>query len=351
MIGINNYREHLIIIQCSIKEALMQLTKLGIDGILFVVDANDRLIGSITDGDVRRGLLRGVSIDQDINSIIREHPRYLNKGDYDILKVIKYREENFRIVPILDEENRVVKIINFRYHRSYLPVDVVIMAGGRGQRLSPLTDTIPKPLLDVAGKPIMEYNLARLSLFGIDDYWFCVNYLANQIEDYFKDGSDRNIKISYVREDKPLGTVGSLSQINDFRHDYILLTNSDLLTNLDYEHFFLEFRKSEADLAVVSIPYEVNVPYAVLEMDSNKVLALKEKPTYTYYSNAGIYLFKREVLDLIPKDSYYNATDLMEKLIANGKTVYAYPMMGYWLDIGSPYDYDKAQHDVKNIKF
>ena len=245
----------------------------------------------------------------------------------------------------------MVNVINFREIDSYLPVDAVIMAGGRGQRLMPLTEKTPKPLLKVGDKPIIDHNLTRLSLFGIDDFWISINYLGEQIEGYFGNGSERNIKISYVREDQPLGTVGAISMIDDFQHEYILITNSDLLTNLNYEHFFLEFLRRDADLAVVTIPYNVTIPYAVLETNNGHVVNFKEKPTYTYYSNGGIYLVKRSVLDVIPPNKNFNATDLMEQLIANNKKVFSYPLIGYWLDIGSPEDYQKAQIDIKNINF
>lgn len=346
-----NYRDHLILTNSGIKQALVQLEILGRDAILFVVDEHDLLIGSLTDGDVRRGLIKGISVDNKINSIISSSPRFIRKGERDIQKVIEFREGNYRIIPVLDKFDKVVNVINFREIRSYLPVDAVIMAGGRGQRLAPRTDTIPKPLLKVGDKPIIEHNLDRLAIFGIDDFWISVNYLGDQIENYFGGGGNRNVNISYVWEDQPLGTIGAVSKIENFQHDYVLITNSDLLTNLDYEHFFLEFIKQDADMAVVTIPYQVNIPYAVLETKNGKVLNFKEKPSYTYYSNGGIYLIKIEVLKLLPYNSHFNATDLMERLISDGKKVFSYPLMGYWLDIGSPDDFDKAQLDIHNIKF
>ena len=346
-----NYRDHLILSNSNIEEALLQLNNLAKDAILFVVDKNDKLLGSLTDGDVRRGLIKGISIDKPIVDIIQNNPRFIRKGERDIQKIIDYREGNFRIIPVIDKSNRVVNVINFREIDSYLPVDAVIMAGGRGQRLMPLTEKTPKPLLKVGDKPIIDHNLTRLSLFGIDDFWISINYLGEQIEGYFGNGSERNIKISYVREDQPLGTVGAISMIDDFQHEYILITNSDLLTNLNYEHFFLEFLRRDADLAVVTIPYNVTIPYAVLETNNGHVVNFKEKPTYTYYSNGGIYLVKRSVLDVIPPNKNFNATDLMEQLIANNKKVFSYPLIGYWLDIGSPEDYQKAQIDIKNINF
>lgn len=348
---LSNYKKHLILSGITIRYALNQLTSLGIDAILFVINENEQLIGSITDGDVRRGLIKGISIDDPIDTIIREDPKFILKTESDIEKIIKFREENFRIIPVLDYNKKIVNVINFRILRSYLPLDAVIMAGGRGQRLSPLTDKTPKPLLKVGNKPIIEHNIDRLSYFGIDDYWISVNYLGEMIMETYKNGANKNIYIDYVKETEPLGTIGSITLIDNFKHENILLTNSDIITNIDYEHFYLEFLKNDADMAVATIPYQVNIPYAVLETSGIKILNFKEKPTYTYYSNGGIYLIKRSALSYIPKKTFFNATDLLEILIKNNKKVFSYPLVGYWLDIGRPEDYQKAQTEIKNIKF
>lgn len=345
------YKDHLIPSGSTVKQALLLLNELSQDAILFVVDTDEKLIGALTDGDVRRGLIKGFTIDSYIDEIIQDDPRYITKGENNLEKIIEYREGDFRIVPVVDENHRVVNVINFRNIRSYLPIDAVIMAGGRGQRLQPLTDVTPKPLLKVGDKPIMEHNLDRLSLFGIDDFWVSVKYLGEQIENHFGQGKDKNINIEYVWEKEPLGTIGAVSQIKNFEHDYILVTNSDLLTNIDYEQFFLEFIKQDADLAVLTIPYQVSIPYAVLETNNGTVKSFKEKPTYTYYSNGGIYLMKKEMLNYIPKDTFFNATDLMEELINNGLKVVSYPFVGYWLDVGKHEDFEKAQKDINYIKF
>ncbi|MDF4201482.1 nucleotidyltransferase family protein [Maribacter sp. SA7] len=346
-----NYKDHLLLTESTIREALIKLQDLAKDAILFVVDDEDKLLGSLTDGDIRRGLIDGVEVTDNVNKIIQPNPKFIRKGEKNLEKIIEYREGNYRILPVLDDNNIVVTVINFRLIRSYLPVDAVIMAGGKGTRLRPLTEHTPKPLLKVGSKPIMEHNLDRLALYGIDDFWISVKYLGEQIEDYFGNGSQKNINLSYVWEDKPLGTIGAVSKIDDFSHDYVLLTNSDLLTNLDYEHFFLDFKNNDADLAVVTIPYQVNIPYAVLETNNGHVVNFKEKPTYTYYSNGGIYLIKKSALKYLPKESFFNATDLMEKLIEDSKKVVSYPLSGYWLDVGKHEDFEKAQRDIEQIKF
>lgn len=343
------YKEHLILSGSTIKEALLKLNELSQDAILFMVDNHEKLIGALTDGDIRRGLLKGFTIDSIIDEIIQDNPKFIRKGENNLQKIIEYRESDFRILPVVDENHKIINIINFRNTKSYLPIDAVIMAGGRGIRLQPLTDTIPKPLLRVGDKAIMEHNLDRLALFGIDDFWISIKYLGEQIQNHFGKGENKNVKIEYVKEDNPLGTIGAISKIKNFEHDFILVTNSDVLTNIDYEQFFLDFINQKADLTVLTIPYQVSIPYAVLETDEGLVKSFKEKPTYTYYSNGGIYLMKKEMLRFIPEETFFNATDLMEELIKNSFKVISYPFAGYWLDVGKHEDFEKAQNDIKNI--
>jgi dTDP-glucose pyrophosphorylase len=346
-----SFKRHIIYSENKIKEALIQLDFLSEDAILFIINKNEQLIGSLTDGDIRRGFLNGFTLENSVNSVMQSKPKYIRKEDNDLNKVIEFRENLFRIIPIVDNESRIINVINFREIKSYLPVDVVIMAGGKGQRLLPLTEKIPKPLLNVGEKPIIEHNIDRLSLFGIDNFWITINYLGDQIQSYLGNGNLKNININYVKEESSLGTIGAVSLINEFNHDYILITNSDLLTNIDYEHFFLDFIGQNADMAIVTIPYNVNVPYAVLETEERQVLSFKEKPKFTYYSNGGIYLIKRHLLDYIPKNDFFNATDLISLLIVLKMKVYSYPLTEYWLDIGNHDDFKKAQNDIKNLNF
>jgi dTDP-glucose pyrophosphorylase len=348
---LETFKKHLLKSGTTIKNSLSQLNKLAKDAIVFIVDKENRLVGSLTDGDVRRGLLKGFSIDHLVDEIIQPNPKYIRKGERNINKVIEYRENNYRILPVLDKNGKIVNVINFRELKSYLPVDAVIMAGGRGERLRPLTDSTPKPLLKVGDKPILEHNLDRLRLFGIDDFWITVKYLGEQIETYFGNGHEKSINIEYIYENEPLGTIGAVSKIKNFTHDFVLVTNSDLLTNIDYEHFFLDFLKNDADFSVVTIPYSVDIPYAVLETNNGHVLNFREKPTYTYYSNGGIYLMKREMLKHLPIEKHYNATDMMETLIKGGNKVISYPLAGYWLDIGRHEEYEKAQKDIETVNF
>ena len=319
-----DYSKHLVQTQTLLKECLWILNDLGFDAILFVISKEGKLLGSLTDGDVRRGLLDNLNIESIVDDFVQPNPHFLRREKYTIHEVINLREIGINVIPVVDINEIVVSVINLRHLKSYLPVDAIIMAGGRGERLKPLTDKIPKPLLVVGDKPIIKHNLDRLALFGIDDFWISIRYLGEKIKDFIGDGNREGIKINYIVEKGALGTIGSVSLIDNFQHEYILVMNSDLLTNLDYEKFFLDFIASDADLSVATIPYNVNVPYAILETSENLISSFKEKPTYTYFANAGIYLMKKSVCECIPKNEFYNATDLMQCLLNEEYKVTSY---------------------------
>lgn len=342
--------DHLINVDRSIREALSMLNSLSTDAILFVIDDDDKLIGSLTDGDLRRGFLKNLDFENSIKDFIQSHPVYIIRGQYKLEELEAYKAKNFKIIPILDGEHRIVDILNFRLTKTLIPADAVLMAGGEGRRLRPLTQNKPKPMLKVGKKPIIEHNIDRLINFGIKNINISINYLGEQLVDFFGNGNGKGASISYVKEDKPLGTIGSILLVNNFHFEDVLVMNSDLLTDIDFADFYKEFKKSGADMAVAATSYHVDVPYAVLEVDKeHNVKSLKEKPRYTYYSNAGIYFMKREIHNLIPDGEYYDVTDLMDILIKSGKKLITYPIVGYWLDIGKHEDYNKAQEDIHHL--
>lgn len=347
----NIVENHTIPHSDTVRKALIKLDRLGFDAILFVVDDRSKLLGSLTDGDLRRGFIKGLGFDDNLISFIQPSPKYILQEEYSMEKLDSFRDNNFKIVPILDNDQVIVDILNFRTRSTLIPADAVLMAGGEGKRLRPLTEFTPKPLLKVGGKPILEHNIERLKRVGIKNINLSINYLGNQIIEYFGDGVDNELNISYIQEDKPLGTIGSILLIDHYDHDDILVMNSDLLTNIDYADFFKFFKESEACMAVATTSYHVDVPYAVLEVnDSSVVKSLKEKPRYTYYSNAGIYFLKKEVLKMIPVNQFFDITDLMDRILEMNLKLVTYPINGYWLDIGKHEDFKKAQEDIKHIK-
>lgn len=343
-------KKHLVNKEDLAEVALFKLNELGEDLTLFVVDNDDVLVGTLTDGDIRRGLLRNLNIRNSVGEFMNTGFKFLKESQFSLDEVEKYKEQGVRLLPVVDAQTKIKRLINFTHQSTVLPIDVLIMAGGEGQRLRPLTESVPKPLLKVGNKPIIEHGIDRLITFGVNNISISIKYLGDQLISYFGDGSAKNISINYIREDQKLGTAGALALVEEFKNDTVLLLNSDLLTNIDFEDLYRNFIKSGSDLMVACIPYKVDIPYAILEMEDDRVISLKEKPSYTYYSNAGIYLMKKEVIDLIPKNNHYNATDLMDSLIGIGKKVGYYPILGYWLDIGKMDDFVKAQEDIKHIR-
>lgn len=229
-----------------------------------------------------------------------------------------------------------------------LPFEVVVMAGGRGERLSPLTDDLPKPLVKIGKRPIVEYSILRLQKAGIRNFTFCINHLGEQITQHFGDGGDWGLNFQYIYEPKPLGTVGGVALKEHFVYDDLMIINGDLLTTINFEKFFAFFVEEDADMAVATIPYRVNLPYGIVEVDDkHNINSIKEKPTFTYHINCGIYFIRRELLALIPPHKRFDAIELIEKAMKVGKKVVSFPVLEYWIDIGKMDDYQKAQEDVQ----
>lgn len=346
MIGEN----HIISQDITLLEALSRINKLAPDPlVLFVVDDEQRMVGTLTDGDSRRALIAGASINDKAQSIMLRNFRYMTTANAtDVMEIRHQKEKKMKLVPILDEERHIVDIINLEKFKTRLPVDAVMMAGGKGERLRPLTEKTPKPLLPVGNKAIIDHNVDRLISYGISHISVTVNYLKEQIEEHYHEPRN-GVQIQTVREPKYLGTIGSIRFVPQFYNDTVLLMNSDVFTNIDYEDFFLHFMQHDAEMSVAAIPYNVSIPYGILDLDGRNIHGLLEKPKYTYYANAGIYLIKRRALDEIPEDTFFNATDLVEKLISEGKSVIRYPLNGTWIDIGNPQEYQKANDLVKHL--
>ena len=342
--------KYTININANLLDVLKRIDALPIIQTVFVTNNKNKIIGTITDGDIRRGLIKGLSLDRTLDHFICNDFHYIEQGKNNFDKLKIFREKKLKAVPLLSSEMNLIKIIDFTTAKSILPVDAVIMAGGLGSRLRPLTDSTPKPLLKVGGKEIISYNFDRLFQFGITRQYVSINYLGEQIESFCKDYND-SINFRMINEKEYLGTAGALSLIDNFHNDIVLLMNSDILTNIDYEDFYINFLRNDADILVASIPYRVSLPYAIFDTNNREVKAFKEKPNYTYYANAGIYLIKKDIIKEIPKEKFFNATDLMEMVIKMNKKLIHYPIRGYWLDIGKQEDYEKAQKDIAHIDF
>ena len=334
---------HIISKDITLLEALSYINAAAPDPlVLFVLDNEDRMVGTLTDGDSRRALIAGASVEEKVEKIMHRDFNYIKIEDIDDVREIKrQRNLNMKLVPILDEEKHIVETINLEKYHSRLPFDAILMAGGKGERLRPLTLETPKPLLKVGDKCIIDHNIDRLISYGVKHISVTVNYLKGQMEEHFSEPRGE-VQIKTIREPKFLGTIGSVKYVENFYNDTVLVMNSDLFTNINYEDFFLHFKQHDAEMSLAAVPYDISIPYGILDLDGHEIRGLIEKPKFNYYTNAGIYLIKRRALDEIPADTFFHATDLVEKLIDQKKKVIRYPLAGYWIDIGNPDEYYKA---------
>lgn len=317
---------------------------------LFIVDDDERIVGTLTDGDIRRGLIKGAALDNAVSTVMHTNFKYVREGQNDAKLLKEFRNRQVYFIPVLDDDNHIVKVFNLIKYHNFLPVDAVLMAGGKGERLRPLTEKTPKPLLPVGGKAIIDHNIDRLISYGLKHINVTVNYLGEQLEEHFRELRNE-VQIKTVREPKFLGTIGSIKFVPEFFNDTVLVMNSDLFTNINYEAFYLHFKEHDADMSVAAVPYNVSVPYGILDIEGKRdIKGLIEKPTYDYYANAGIYLIKRSALDLIPADTMFHSTDLLEALVAQGSKVIRFPLNGTWIDIGNPQEYKRANDLVKYMQ-
>lgn len=333
----------------TIKDALVAINEITHDGeSLIVVNEDHQMVGSLTDGDIRRGLIAGTELKDSVYKIMHRDFKFIKQEEYDVAHLKSFRDRRIMFIPILDEENHVVNVVNLNKFKSKLPIDAVLMAGGKGERLRPLTEKTPKPLLEIGGKCIIDHNIDRLISYGVEHIDVTVNYLAEQLEKHFATPRD-GVQVRTFREPKFLGTIGSIKFVDTFYNDTILVMNSDLFTNIDYEDFFLHFQQNDAEMSVAAVPYNISIELGILDLDGRNIKGLLEKPKYNYYANAGIYLIKRRALAEIPENTFFHATHLVEKLIAQGKKVIRYPLNGTWIDIGTPQEYSRAKDLVKHI--
>lgn len=346
-------KNHIINKDIILLEALSRINELAPEPlVLFVVDEDNRMLGTLTDGDSRRALIAGASVNDKVEKIMHSNFNYMNLEDIDnVFEIRRQRNMKMKLVPILDNEHHIVEIINLEKYKTRLPIDAVLMAGGKGERLRPLTEKTPKPLLPVGDKAIIDHNIDRLISYGVKHISVTVNYLKEQLEEHFREPRG-DVQVHTVREPKFLGTIGSVKFVEDFYNDTILVMNSDVFTNLNFEDFYLHFKEHDAEMSVCAIPYSVQIPYGIFRIeDKREIKGLVEKPTYDYYANAGIYLIKKSALSFIPEDKMFHSTDLIEALIAAGKRVIRFPLNGTWIDIGNPQEYKRANELVKHIHF
>ena len=334
----------------DIRNALSALNNCQI-GIILVLNNKKKLIGTVTDGDIRRALLGGKELHNSVKSIMNKDFYFITEKDNFIDAQEKLIQKELRHLPVLDNEGLVIKLLvsNKFSKKKFLPNPIVIMAGGLGSRLRPQTINCPKPMLEINGKPILEIVIENCINNGFREFFISVNYLKEIIMNHFKDGAEWGIKISYLEETKALGTAGSLSLLPSNLKDDILVLNGDVLTKFD-PNKLLEFHNHHNAIATLAVrEYIVDIPFGVIETECINVINMVEKPSYKKHVNAGVYALNPLILNLINKDENIDMPELIKRLITKKSKVIACPIHEYWLDIGRPESLEEAYSSWANL--
>lgn len=330
----------------TLQQAIRNLDEVAIK-IALVVNESGGLEGTISDGDIRRGLLRGLALESPITSIVHRSPLVVRPGvGRDVVVQLMLANKVLQI-PEVDEENRLVglHLWDDGQHPVARPNMMVIMAGGLGTRLRPHTETCPKPMLTVAGKPMLEHIIERAKVEGFQHFILSIHYLGEMIESYFKDGSDLGVRIDYLRESKPLGTAGALSLLPIKPAIPFVVTNGDVITDIRYGEL-LDFHNRQSATATMAVRvYEWQHPFGVVQMNGVEIVGFEEKPVARSHINAGVYALSPEALDALAFDQHCDMPTLFERLQANSKRTVAYPMHEPWLDVGRPNDLERANRE------
>ncbi len=320
-------------------------------GIVLVVGENNRLLGTVTDGDVRRAILRGVQLTEPVNLIMNSTPTIAKINDKKETILSRMRKKELKQIPIVDDNGCVVymEILNDLIKAADRENWVVLMAGGMGKRLYPLTNDCPKPLLKVGDKPILATILQNFIDEGFSRFYISVNYKAEMIEDYFGDGSKWGVEIRYLREESRMGTAGALSLLPEIPNDPIIVMNGDLLTKVNFGHL-LDFHKEHQSCATMCVRnYKFQVPYGVVQLDKHRLTGIIEKPIQQFFVSAGVYVLEADVLKMIPPNIFFDMPTLFENLISKNCETAVFPVREYWLDIGLMDDYERANGDFAEV--
>lgn len=344
------WQQTLLNVNMTILEVLEIIDRSSLQ-IGIVIDENQCLLGTVTDGDIRRGLLKGLRLDENIAVVMNKKPFVVVKGFNEKELAQRMVRALLRQVPVVDQDKKICDIFFLEdylrgyYHDNY----VVIMAGGLGTRLGELTANCPKPLLSIGGKPVLETIIDNFKENGFNKFILAVNYKADMIEDYFGDGIKHGVEINYLKENKRLGTAGPLSLFVPQNDQPIMVMNGDLLTKLDFKVLLDTHNKSGASATMCVREYSLQVPYGVVNAEDSQIISIEEKPTHKFFVNAGIYVLEPKVLKLIPKDTYYDMPTLFSDITKQNMDTRIFPVIEYWMDIGRRDDLEQASSEYREV--
>ena len=338
------WKKNIINQDLKIKDAIKILNKNKYK-IAIVVDKNKKLIGTITNGDIRRNLIKGYTKEDNLNYIINRKSIFA-KLDYSKKKVTNLSIKNrIECIPLVKENKEIAGIYVYENHKKDLKKDTlfVIMAGGKGKRLLPLTKKTPKPMIKISGKPMIEKLIMKASKEGFKNFLFSVNYLSHKIINYFQDGKKWNVKIDYLKESKPLGTIGCLASLENLKFKNLIVVNCDVVTKLNFSDL-LSFHNAHKQLAtVISVIHETKNQFGVMKTSGSRLIEMVEKPLQKNFVNGGIYVFKKNIVKNIKKNTKYDINDLFKKIIGNKKKIIVYPLHESWVDVGRIKELNKAK--------
>ncbi|MBK9161516.1 MAG: nucleotidyltransferase family protein [Nitrosomonadales bacterium] len=344
------WKEILVSPGAPIREAIEVLDR-SAKQIVLVVGENNHLAGTVTDGDIRRGILKGVSLDEPTLNIMNAHPTVARADEGREAMLAAMQRKGLHHLPVVDENNCVtgLETLEDLIHPPIRENRVVLMAGGLGSRLSPLTDACPKPMLKIGGKPLLETILENFIEYGFHRFYISVNYMADVVKAHFGDGSRWGVDIAYLHEDQRLGTAGALSLLPEKPAEALLVMNGDLLTKVNFKQL-LDFHSAHHAQATMCVrEYDFQVPYGVVKIDAHRITAIDEKPVQRFFVNAGIYVLEPEALALIAANTYFDMPTMFERLIGLKKETAVFPIREYWLDIGQLADFDRANGEYRDI--
>jgi len=341
----------------SYKESIlvaMQLININCKGILLVVNEDNELFGTISDGDIRRAILSGEQLSKSVAKICNKNCIYSNE-DINLDEVKKqFIEKMIKLLPIVDSSKKVIDYLEIDdlidYNKLEKENPILIMAGGLGTRLRPFTENVPKSMLKVGNKPILETIIEQFKNYGFKNILISVNYKAEIIENYFRDGKDFGVSIKYIKETKRLGTAGAIKLANKYLNKPFFVINGDILTNVNFYNLLQYHIENNYKMTIGSRIYETQIPYGVLNMNETCVTSLEEKPVIKHLVSGGVYILEPSVIQNIPGDEYFDITQLIDMLISKNDRVGSFPITEYWMDIGRIEDFDKANNDI-NIYF
>lgn len=345
-----NWKDLLVSPSTSIVETMKNIDETAAQ-IALVVNEDYQLLGTVTDGDIRRGILKGISLEDQVLKVMNPHPITIQKGvSRQAIKKL-FQEKKLRQLPIVNENNQVVDVIFSNDIFAPIIFDnwVVLMAGGLGTRLRPLTENIPKPMLKVGTKPILQTILESFIEYGFHKFYLSVNYKREIIKEYFGNGFEWGVQIEYLDENKRLGTAGALSLFSEKPDNPIIVMNGDILTKVNFQQL-LQFHEDTHSIATMCVrEYHHQIPYGVVRIDDSMLCSIEEKPIERYFVNAGIYVLNPETLDVIPKNEYFDMPSLFKTLINQQKKTSVFPIREYWLDIGKMPDFERANLEFSEV--